>query len=119
MPRRLKAPDRESFCDSSRLRAINLLLASTRMKRPVTHTDTTPSNRAPLPEGALSIAWWLGAPWSRVMMPECTVIAAKNDIAAANKRIALGLGKVSDLRKSRSEEHTSELQSLRHLVCRL
>ena len=33
----------------------------------------------------------------------------------------LGTGKISKLllKFSRSEEHTSELQSLRHLVCRL
>src|SRR5205814_8850706 len=29
------------------------------------------------------------------------------------------LARASDVRHSRSEEHTSELQSLRHLVCRL
>src|SRR5690625_6524108 len=30
-----------------------------------------------------------------------------------------GLGKLRDLREDRSEEHTSELQSRGHLVCRL
>src|ERR1035438_4983937 len=37
---------------------------------------------------------------------------------AGQARLA-ALGKLGDLDFSRSEEHTSELQSLRHLVCRL
>src|ERR1039458_1325904 len=31
----------------------------------------------------------------------------------------MGCSRVAEARHSRSEEHTSELQSLRHLVCRL
>src|SRR5437899_8994162 len=40
------------------------------------------------------------------------------DLAAADPRRRRSRS-LADLRRCRSEEHTSELQSLRHLVCRL
>jgi hypothetical protein len=49
MPRRLKAPESESFCDSSALRAISSLLERNRINRPVTNRETTPTSRVALP----------------------------------------------------------------------
>src|SRR5262245_64586972 len=44
--------------------------------------------------------------------------AASTLLSLANLRTSLGVLAIT-LRSFRSEEHTSELQSLRHLVCRL
>src|SRR5258705_5584894 len=41
------------------------------------------------------------------------------DVAVLDHRADRGTGGVGDAGAERSEEHTSELQSLRHLVCRL
>src|SRR5947199_4892705 len=38
---------------------------------------------------------------------------------AGTERLELGGSRLAERSPSRSEEHTSELQSLRHLVCRL
>src|SRR3989441_5439828 len=47
--------------------------------------------------------------------PDSLVIAGKT----YGSRLLTGTGKFKDLEETRSEEHTSELQSLAYLVCRL
>src|SRR5690606_41313757 len=50
-----------------------------------------------------------------------SAMAARNRVAGREAKTlpSAGLPSVSDLPKSRSEEHTSELQSRENLVCRL
>src|SRR5258705_5516927 len=53
-------------------------------------------------------------------LPKKDVEAISRSLLANRSRVSLGsLSFVEALTRSRSEEHTSELQSLRHLVCRL
>src|SRR5262245_64576785 len=47
--------------------------------------------------------------------PAMSVLQVPCDVVARQNR----LGDLVDHRQGRSEEHTSELQSLRHLVCRV
>src|SRR5262245_63205881 len=44
---------------------------------------------------------------------------ALREMAGHRRPAATGLSAVASAKAERSEEHTSELQSLRHLVCRL
>src|ERR1035438_10644789 len=49
----------------------------------------------------------------------CPIIISTQSFPAADCRPITSAGFIPAIRCSRSEEHTSELQSLRHLVCRL
>src|SRR5258705_7808094 len=51
-------------------------------------------------------------------LPICSLVSASPD-DCRSATLATTTGLVSRAWQSRSEEHTSELQSLRHLVCRL
>src|ERR1035438_4040952 len=42
-----------------------------------------------------------------------------NDVLVELVRVVAAVPEANDVERHRSEEHTSELQSLRHLVCRL
>src|SRR5437899_5701554 len=74
-----------------------------------------------------SPCWWLRSlsPPSPVPTPPARVTAAATSTTATpaakalSHRAARGTQKPRVARRFRSEEHTSELQSLRHLVCRL
>src|SRR5258705_5149660 len=55
-----------------------------------------------------------------VRFPHPDLTAVEIDaLADIEERVGALLGDTAAARKVRSEEHTSELQSLRHLVCRL
>src|SRR5437868_14624602 len=99
MPRRLKAPDSESFCDSSRLRAISSLLDRMSTKRPVTQTEITPRKIAMLTEKLFS-SRLDGRPLMTATNPQFTVTAAKKDMDAAKMRMVRGLVNVGDFRNS-------------------
>ncbi len=91
------------------------------MKRPVTKRDTTPSSRVAVPT-ALVCRRFEGAPCRMVMMPQFTVTAAKNDMQAANRRIAFGVVKVGDLRNNsrairpRTMPTVSEMATIRGTI---
>src|SRR5205814_9597620 len=55
----------------------------------------------------------------RNLLNDCTLISAPISHQAFFFSASANNGKSPDLFKPRSEEHTSQLQSLRHLVCRL
>src|SRR5207253_9688588 len=57
----------------------------------------------------------------RVLDPRDHLVGANVHTAAAARRVARddAAGHHADQRRARSEEHTSELQSRGHLVCRL
>src|SRR5262245_46376141 len=62
-------------------------------------------------EGGSSLFYFTGTRWGNSERPFGVVIPAKGELAW----ISPGF----EEERARSEEHTSELQSLRHLVCRL
>src|ERR1035438_965551 len=57
-------------------------------------------------------------PPTEVRIPSSEAQPPADQLSAAARR-DLGSGDTTSDRSDRSEEHTSELQSLRHLVCRL
>src|SRR5437899_6036091 len=71
----------------------------------------------------------LRGPLRSTLFPYTTLFRSSSKVDIANVRLEFDSGCVANLtasrvstervRKLRSEEHTSELQSLRHLVCRL
>src|SRR5262245_64579309 len=62
--------------------------------------------------GALALAWSTADGRLRLELPSAATPQRNAERAAQDQEI-------DRLRSQRSEEHTSELQSLRHLVCRL
>src|SRR5687768_18210950 len=66
---------------------------------------------------------WLSAQPSDQASPALVVASAWNPSCASSRALptshGLGMTKQPDRCRSRSEEHTSELQSRLHLVCRL
>src|ERR1035441_11010868 len=69
------------------------------------------------------VAAFAGNPTAKVPVAHVTLnkpaIINGTALKAGDYRLTLEAGKVTFLIDKRSEEHTSELQSLRHLVCRL
>src|SRR5205814_10638934 len=63
---------------------------------------------------------WMPAPWLAIARPPET-LAGRSSTVDLNHAAALAAwsSRASRSISARSEEHTSELQSLRHLVCRL
>src|SRR5690625_5667066 len=54
-----------------------------------------------------------------MISPLSMVMSGRSTSASVTRSITLKLGRVTDALVLRSEEHTSELQSRGHLVCRL
>src|ERR1035441_8231061 len=66
---------------------------------------------------------WRRGTWVQSgQVARCYAMGSGSDAASANNQTNLEVFRLTDLEfppDLRSEEHTSELQSLRHLVCRL
>src|SRR5215831_6970280 len=75
--------------------------------------------------GSSSVAWrWQAAaspkrPRSRSTLPKFAWWSARGGASSTARRKAASAFSSCPAPRKRSEEHTSELQSLRHLVCRL
>src|ERR1035441_7873074 len=65
---------------------------------------------------AVVVLWWLKRPGPIAVH---TVLAREATGNGIERTVLNASGYVTARRQARSEEHTSELQSLRHLVCRL
>src|SRR3712207_7209430 len=61
-------------------------------------------------------AWLYGSPWLCYI---CAIIRTFSPYTAYMQKIIVAIDGYSACGKSRSEEHTSELQSRQYLVCRL
>src|SRR5262245_63845569 len=55
----------------------------------------------------------------RIFQSDADDASASSDVRAQSRRLVRPWQLPRDVSHDRSEEHTSELQSLRHLVCRL
>src|ERR1035441_7009851 len=74
-----------------------------------------------LPWGGTTVLGHLIEQWRALGAKQIAVVRAPSDLAVRTELDRLGLPDANRICNPapRSEEHTSELQSLRHLVCRL
>src|SRR5262245_63957339 len=77
-------------------------------------TAVTPGNPSTGPTG-----FQISAPPSVFTSTHCASLSATSTLSLPSAGAGRPVSVVQKLNRRRSEEHTSELQSLRHLVCRL
>src|SRR5215212_11935445 len=112
-------------------RVLALLLLTTTLTAQNAPHSTTPASK-PAPGRITTYAAGLEHPWALAFLPDGRLLVTERPgrvrIVDKTGRLSQPLGGVPRvyargqgglLDVARSEEHTSELQSLRHLVCRL